>query len=262
MTANESLERRVADHYASEPPLRAPDRVLLAALATIDTTHQRRGLFAPWRFTHMNTYAKVAAALAVIAVIVVGYWQLAPKQGSSGGTVTPPPSLGPTTGVYVPPALTETFTSNLHGLSLSYPTGWTAQDATVPWTDADPPQFGEPDGDLLFDPARDDGHFFISIASQPLGETSFDEWLTDFLAAEGCTRADPITIGGADEAIDTSCNLVLASSAGRAYAFFLYTSDDEADLRSFDAGAWLDEIAATVELHPEDAVDGVPTASP
>ena len=271
MTANKSLERRVADHYANEPPLRAPDRVLLAALATIDTTHQRRGLFAPWRFTQMSTYAKVAAAVAVIAVIVVGYWQLAPKQGSSGGTVTPPPTLAATTaptaspapsGAYMPPALTETFTSAIHGLSVSYPTGWSAQAATEPWTDADPPQFGDPDGDMLSDPGRDDGHLFIAIASQPLGATSFDEWLTDYLAVEGCTRTGAILISGADLATDTSCDFVLASSDGRAYAITLYVSNDDVDLRSFDSATWFDEVLATVELHPEDAVDEAPTASP
>ena len=47
---------RIADYYATEAPPRAPDRVLEAALATIDTTRQRRALIRmPWRFPIMNT---------------------------------------------------------------------------------------------------------------------------------------------------------------------------------------------------------------
>ena len=71
MTANTNLERRVPEHYASEPQLRAPDRVLHAALATIDTTRQRRGLFASWRFTKRN-YAKVAIVVVLIALATAG----------------------------------------------------------------------------------------------------------------------------------------------------------------------------------------------
>ena len=72
MTANTNLERRVAEHYASEPQLRAPDRVLHAALASIETTRQRRGLLAPWRFAKMGSYAKVAIAVVLIALATVG----------------------------------------------------------------------------------------------------------------------------------------------------------------------------------------------
>ena len=42
MNANHDLERRLADFYATEAPQRAPDWVLGEALATIDTTKQRR----------------------------------------------------------------------------------------------------------------------------------------------------------------------------------------------------------------------------
>jgi hypothetical protein len=265
VNANTNLERRLTEHYAGEPPMRAPDRVLLEALATIDTTKQRRGRFAPWRFAQMNMYAKVAAAVAVIAVVVVGFWQLAPRQPSSGGTVSPPPSIAPTTAptasptstsiTYVPPALTETFTSNLHGVAVSYPEGWTAQAATEPWTSPFPPQFGDPSGDLFYDPDRDDGHLFMAVGSRPLGGTALEDWLSDFMDAEGCTLGDPIVIDGADEAISTSCDLVLASSGDRGYVISLYSSNDDLDLRSFDTAAWFEEILATVQLQPEDAVD-------
>src|SRR5262245_66662421 len=86
MTATRDLARRLEAFYAAEPPHRAPDRVLRLALESIDTTPQRRGLLAPWRFPAMNTYAKLAAvAVVAIAVGAIGLWQLA-------GSGTPHPS--------------------------------------------------------------------------------------------------------------------------------------------------------------------------
>jgi hypothetical protein len=72
MTANTNLERRLAEHYASEPQLRAPDRVLHAALASIETTKQRRDLLAPWRSRTMSSYTKAAIAAVLIALATVG----------------------------------------------------------------------------------------------------------------------------------------------------------------------------------------------
>jgi hypothetical protein len=39
MTANDRLERRVADYYAAEAPPRAPDWLLRSTLETIDANH-------------------------------------------------------------------------------------------------------------------------------------------------------------------------------------------------------------------------------
>ncbi|HZM72880.1 MAG TPA: hypothetical protein VFC71_05850 [Candidatus Polarisedimenticolia bacterium] len=92
MTANHDLERRVADYYANESPQRAPDRVLVDALNTIESIPQRRVLaLVPWRFRPMNMYAKLAiAAAAVVVVAIVGY-NLLPGRGDVGG-----PSPSPT----------------------------------------------------------------------------------------------------------------------------------------------------------------------
>lgn len=95
-TANGSLERRVADHYASEPPLRAPDRVLLTALTAIDTTPQRRGILAPWRFPAMNTFAKLTAVAVLAITIAVGAFALSRLDGPGGRTPTPSSVQPPT----------------------------------------------------------------------------------------------------------------------------------------------------------------------
>jgi hypothetical protein len=41
MTARNELERRLADYYASEAPVRAPDRVLASVLDRTESTRQR-----------------------------------------------------------------------------------------------------------------------------------------------------------------------------------------------------------------------------
>jgi hypothetical protein len=270
MTANDDLSRRLTDHYAAEAPPRAPDWVLESALSTIEDTRQRRDLLAPWRFPHMPTYSKLAAAgIAVIAVGAYVLWQLAPSGGPGGPSPAPSPTaspkptatLAPTVPTYVPPALTGTFTSDLHGVSLSYPAGWSTRPATEPWTDSSPPDFSEAAGDLIFDPVKED-HLFLALASQPLGAASFDDWLTAFLSSEGCTRTTRALVEGADRAFGTDCDVVLFSADGRGYVIALLTSNDDADLRSFDASAWLEEVLATVQLMPADAVDVAPTASP
>jgi hypothetical protein len=273
MTANTSLERRVAEHYASEPPLRAPDRVLHAALATIETTNQRRGASALRRYPHMSTYTKLAAAVAVIAVGGFALWQLAPRPGGPGGptvapTATTVPTAQPTTApserpeptTYVPGALTQTFTSDLHGVSLNYPEGWAAQAATEPWTEGAPPNWSDPTGDKVHDDAALQDHLFLTIVSRPLEGASLDEFFTG-LSREECTLRPGGTINGADRVLlatpSTDCvhDLALASSGGRGYVFELRASDDDVELRTLDTAALLDAILGTVQLLPEDAVD-------
>src|SRR5829696_7098804 len=100
MTTARNLERRLADHFVEEAPHRAPDGTLPSALATIESTRQRRGLLAPWRFPDMQIYAKLAAGVAVIAIAAVGVWLAGP------GTGGPRPPLAPTPSSALSPAPT------------------------------------------------------------------------------------------------------------------------------------------------------------
>jgi hypothetical protein len=74
MNANDSLESLLADFYATEAPMRAPDRVLQTTLDAIDDTEQRRVLgVAPWRFPQMSRRAwLLLAAAALVAATVLG----------------------------------------------------------------------------------------------------------------------------------------------------------------------------------------------
>src|SRR5262245_10235536 len=223
----------------------------------------------------MNAYAKVAvAAVLVVAVGAIGLAVLRPG-GSSQVGGPPSPSLSPeassspspASGAFVPPELSQTFTSDIHGLTISYPDGWTAHAATVPTTTPIPFLFQDPSVDTISDPIRRD-HLFVMLASQSLDGTTFDEWSAGL--ADECPATEPVVVDGADGVIadtaseraapDQLCALV--SMGDRGYVIVLYVSGDEADLRAFDGRPWFEEILATVQLQPQDAVEAPPSTAP
>ena len=274
MNANDSLERRLADFYESEAPPRAPDWVLRSALQIIDDTPQRHVVIrVPWRFPHMNTFAKVAiAAVVVIAVGAVGLSVLRPPSSSSVGgqpTASPSPSPSPTVRATntpePPPALTGSFTSDRHGFSISYPAGWDTSAATEPWAAAGLPNFGEPAGDFMFDPILTD-HLFLVVASRPLegqdGAAWADEFLNAMAANDDCgLPLESVTIGSGPARLCAGGGMVATWAGDRGYMVWLHTSgDDPTAVAAYD-DAYFNEILATLQLRPEDAVDTAPSPS-
>jgi len=260
MNANDNLERGIADVYEHEAPGRAPDWVLASVLDAIDTTPQRRVLIpVPWRFPRMNSFAKLAiAAVAVIAVGLVGWNLLGPRTSSSvGGQPSPSPSVSPspspTPDPSAPPPLSETFISSIHGITLSYPAGWETQAATEPWAGGEI-NFREPQGDVLYDRSLTD-HLFLLIVSRPLGAQSPEAWIDSIRndPEGGCTDPETIAVDGADARLCTS--YTYTSAGGRAYMIRLYTSGDEGWLERYYDTAWFKRVLETVQLRPEDAVD-------
>ena len=273
MNANLDLERRLADYYTTEAAQRAPYRVLESVLTTTEATPQRRvGIGVPWRVPTMNIYAKVAlAAVLVIAVAALGLSLFGPPvPGGVGGqpTASPSPSpiptasptASPSPSPVTPPPLTETFTSERHGISISYPTGWLTRPATEAW-DSLPWGFEDPSGDVIHDAALAD-HLFLSLKSQPVGEALAATWVAETAATSECASTEPITIDGVEWAICVGGNLALVVSGGRGYQILLYTSGDDAGLESVYDRTWFEAVLATVQLLPEDAIDGAPSASP
>ena len=276
MTPNDSLERRIADHFAAEVPQRAPDRLLRAALDTIDTTRQRRVLVpVPWRYPNMNGFARLAvAAVAVIAIGALGLAILRPGTGPAVGAPPPPspspivtpspaptpsPIVSPTPDPSAPPPLGGSFTSGIHGISIAYPTGWVAVPATKPWTKADGFNYQSPTMDVIHDAALED-HLFLAIASEPLGGKTGDAWVTDFLtnSDDGCGTGptEPITVDGASGRM---CDILAAfATGGRGYNVRIYTS--EAWLSRYYDKAWLRSVLDTIRLHPQDAARPSPSA--
>ena len=207
------------------------------------------------------------AAAAVIVAVFVGAQLFGSPSGGLGGpggeptatpqpTATPEPSPSPAASA---PPLTQSFTSTLHGFSVSYPEGWTAQAATEPWTASTfPLSFGEPHADWLHDPILE-SDLFLTIASQPIGDSTPEDWVAAQMASdEGCTATEPIAVDGAPGLIgdgDGDCDVAVVTTAGRGYWIQLYTSgDDPLAVAAYDR-AWFEELLATVQLLPEDAAD-------
>jgi hypothetical protein len=259
MNANLDLDRRLSDFYASEAPQRAPDRVLLGTLAAVDSTTQRRVLIrAPWRFPTMNSYAKFAiAAVAVIAIGAVGLSVLRPSP-ITGPAVVAPSSLPSPAPSNSPLALTERFDSDMHGISVSYPAGWTAEPATVSWQTGQP---GDTDGarDTIDNGSSESS--FIGLASQPLAGRTGSEWASELLATPGAFCRPPtegITVAG-EQGVLAQCSdsgtnglLALVWDQTRGYWIVLYRMDDR---------ALFDQILGSVELRPGDVSEVRGTAT-
>lgn len=206
-------------------------------------------------------------AVAVVLLLFVGVQLLGAPSGGVGSdpsptaepSATPEPTATPepSPSSAAAPPLTQSFTSTLHGISLSYPEGWTAQPATAPWADGTfPLEFGQPHADWLSDPILMD-HLFLAIASQPIGDAAPEGWIAEQMGStEGCASTEPITVDGATGLIGAEgCDVVVVTSAGRGYWIQLHTSSDDPDAVAPYDRVWFEEVLATVQLHPEDAVD-------
>jgi hypothetical protein len=271
MTTERDPRTRTVLSWLREDAHENPERMLLRALDEVDTTPQRRSWWPARRFSDMNNFAKVLfATAAVVAVAVVGI-NLLPRSGTGTGGPVPSPSHSPSpmptsspiaSPAASPPPLTQTFTSEMHGMSVSYPEGWTARAATEPWTDRPGiAEFVDPGFDVLQDPVLTD-HLFLYIASRPIGDSTPEKWVAALMADYGCTTTEPIAVDGATGLIGADdCDTAAVTTAGRGYWISLNASDDDPVVVAPYDRAWFEEVLATVQFQPEDAVDVVPSAS-
>ena len=274
MTAHNDLDRQLND-FLRDGPDELPYQSFDAVRDRTEQTGQRV-VIGPWRFPEMNRIVTIGLGVAAVVVLVfVGAQLFSSPSGGTGApggeptatpepTASPEPSPSPSATPTPAPPLTQSFTSTLHGISLSYPEGWTAQAATGPWTDRTfPLEFGEPHADFLYDPMLT-YNLFLTIASQPIGDSTPEDWAAAQMASdEGCTATEPIAVDGATGLIGTGeCTIAVVTTAGRGYWIQLYASgDDPVAVGAYDR-AWFEEVLATVQLHPEDAVDPGPSSSP
>ena len=212
-------------------------------------------------------------AAAVVLAIVVGLQLFGSPTGGTGAggddptatpDQTPTPEPSPSEAAALP--LTQSFTSNVHGISVSYPEEWVDQAATEPWTAGTFPfNITLPNIDVLHDPVAPGG-LGLTFASQLIADryTSAEDWLLEQMASdEGCATTVPITVDGADGLIGSEgCDVTVVTAAGRGYWIQLYTSgDDPAAVAAYDRD-WFEDVLATVQLSPQDAVDAGPSSSP
>ena len=206
-------------------------------------------------------------AAAVVVLLFVGAQLFGSPFGGTGSEITPssePAASSEPSAIPEPsqpsasaPPLTQSYTSTQHGISLSYPEGWTAQAATGPWTGSTfPLEFGQTHADWLSDPIRT-SDLFLAISSQPIGDSTPEDWAAERIAGEeGCTATEPIAVDGATGLIGAGeCYVAVVTTTDRGYWIQLYTfGDDPLAVAPYDR-AWFEEVLATVQLHPEDAVD-------
>ena len=257
MTAHNDLDRQLND-FLRDGPDELPYESFDAVRDRTEQTRQRV-VIGPWRLPDMNKIVGFGlAAAAVVAVVLIGSQVIGSTPGGLGAaptpTFTPEPTASPEpspTPPASPPPLTQSFTSTLHGISLSYPEGWTAEAATGPWTESTfPLAFGAPHADWLSDPILTHD-LFLTVASQPIGDSTPEDWVAEQMASEeGCGTTEPVAVDGGTGVI--GCTHAFVTSAGRGYWIQLYTGDDAPAIYDL---AWFEEVLATVQLHPEDAVD-------
>lgn len=260
MTASRDPDRMIRA-FLREGEEELEDQVYDAVRAEIEQKPQRAGV-GPWRTPDMSKLLGYGlAAAAVVVAVFIGAQLLGSPSGGlgSGSTPTPEPTATPepSPSAAAAPPLSQTFTSTMHGISISYPEGWTAQAATEPWTEPTfPLEFGQPYADWLSDPVLTH-NLFLTVASQPIGDATSEEWSGQQMASgEGCSATEPFTIDGAEGLIGAGgCNVAVAVSDGRGYWIQLYTSDDDPGVVALFDRTWFEEVLATVQLSPEDAVD-------
>jgi hypothetical protein len=265
MTAHHDLDRQLSD-FLRDGPDELPYASFDAVRDRTELTRQRV-VIGPWRLPEMNKIVTIGlGAAAVVVLVFVGaqFFGSSTGIGGQGGgptaTIEPTPTPEPSVPSTTAPPLTGSFTSTQHGISMSYPEGWTTQAATEPWTDPTfPLEFGEPHADLMYDSTLEH-NLFLTVASQPIGDSTPEDWVAEQMASgEGCSETEPIDLNGANGLIGVEgCDVVVVTTAGRGYWIQLYTSgDDPLAVAAYDR-AWFEEVLATVQLSPEDAVDALP----
>ena len=280
MTARRDPDRLI-DAFLNEGAEQLHDQVYDAVRSSIEHRRQRVVL-GPWRMPTLNKLVPIAiGVVAVVAVLFIG-GRLMPTTtpGIIGAaptpTATPAPTPSPTPSptprpsrsaspVATPPPLTQTFTSAVHGISMSYPEGWIARPATQPWTDLPgTPPYLHPGFDVL-DGSGGSGELFLWITTQPIGKSTPGDWVAGMIAEWECTASDAITVDGATGRIGAEgCHEQAAiATAGRGYEIGLYTPNSgEGRADPTYSRAWFEEVLASVQLHPEDAVKAASSAAP
>jgi hypothetical protein len=260
--------------FLTDGPTELADQVYDAVRATIEHERQR-AFIGPWRIPDMNKLVPIGLGVAAVVVAIVlgtqflgrpapggvgGAPSAAPSATAEPSVAAPSPTPSPTP--TPPPPLTETFTSERHGISFSYPSGWVTRPATEPWTTS-VPDFISTDGDIVHDPIRE-GNLWIVVASQPIGDSTPEEWVGETITFDDeCAATEPIAVDGAAGLIGVDrCRRAAVTTDGRGYVIWLYTTTDDPSLAVTYDRAYFEEVLATVKLQPEDAVDVAPSASP
>jgi len=220
MSTNRDFDR-ITGAWLAEGPSELADRVLDAALDEVHLTHQRRRLTVPWRTPTLNTPLRVAAAIAIVAVVGVGGYNLfGPGSASGPGAIaspspsaspTIPPTAAPTASATLPPldmSSWVSYTSSRYGFVVGHPADWSEVPSTRAWSFERDSNATAPTSAGAEHFTSANGQVRVSAWLVPLEPgTSIDSreailaWVTDY-----CTRTSTPACGGLQESAKPFCN--------------------------------------------------------
>jgi hypothetical protein len=247
--------------WLDEGPTDLPEETGHAIVVAARTMPQGRGRFdrlgravATMRFDALGLVASVAI------VAVVGLAALASFRVGGPGASGLPPSVSPAPSATVPP-LTQPFTSPWYGYSIRNPEGWEAIPAT---SFLDLTEFAANEGPSewmdVIHPLTTDGLFRAGSAVIPPG-VNLEAWIRQYTdcTIECLAGLEAITIDGQPARLhrqDGDSTFEASVVAGdRVYLFTLFTGQGGEEPGLEDGRALFDAMMATVELHPDDAVE-------
>ncbi|MFN8622126.1 MAG: hypothetical protein U0869_15450 [Chloroflexota bacterium] len=185
MTPRMDLEDRLAQHLHAEAPARAPDRVLLGALESIEQTPQRRWLPAPRKDRPMFTLLRLGLVAALAGLATAMLLVLSPASrpsndlvasGSPAASPAPVASPGPRSTMRLF-TLKDTsawlrWTSPVLGYAMRFPADWNVE----------PSGTGEP-GDTADHFTSNDPAIGFSVDAERLSPgVSFADWVAQYSA--------------------------------------------------------------------------------
>jgi hypothetical protein len=193
---------------------RTPPAAIDGVLLAVKTTPQERDLRIPWRFTRMTTMMRLAAGIALIAVLGIGALQLLRPTSNVGTTPTPSPTTAPAAPTELPSSALVPFASSVYGYTISVIKGWGAVVATRTLHGTEPlygndPQINTPAADSImggFDAIQTGptGRLLIAGSPTPAG-MNLASWTTATTVAK-CgppTSQAAITIDGETATLTT-----------------------------------------------------------
>ena len=192
------FDRAVRD-WLDDGSDRTPPAAINAVLLAVTTTPQERDLRIPRRTTQMPTYVRLAAGIAIVAVVGVGALMYIGNSPGVGGAPTPSPT--PTPVASAAPSLApgisgwKPYTSAAYGYTMSYPQGWyVASRASHKWEPGEPgTEEAAPFWDIF---ANDDGDGTVMLVAQVPAPAGADLESWDGLHAVHRELCDEPTIPG------------------------------------------------------------------
>jgi len=197
--SDQLFERAVRD-WLEDGSDRTPPPAIDAVLLALRTTRQERDLRIPRRFTQMPTYMRLAAGIAIVAIIGVGVLANASGGPTTGGPQTPAPTTQatPAPTLSAGPLAPGRYLYEGEGVRvlLTVPAGWEGGEFNI----AKAPARELPDGtNVLF---RQPTSVFADpcapeLSADPIGPTvdDFAAALADLPNVTDATQAD-VTISG------------------------------------------------------------------